>query len=972
MAEQTAWLEHPAATRVLAALRAHATAGPLLAQAPALAEAAARVAVGSEFAGDLLIREPGWLVALHESGEFDTPPDRDALARRLALPAAQDEAAAMASLRRHRQREMLRIAWRDLCGLADVPQALRELSDLADAAIGCAVDWCAATLGVRHGTPRDPAGAALPLVVLGMGKLGGRELNFSSDIDLVFLYPAAGETDGERPLSNEQYFVRLGQRLVRLLDQVTAEGFVYRVDMRLRPFGSSGPLALSFDAFEAYLQQHGRDWERYAYVKARAITGETAAQRVFEEMLRPFVYRRYLDYGVFRSLREMKGMIEQEVARRDLADNVKLGPGGIREIEFVTQSFQLVRGGSDPALRSASLLEVLPRLGRRRCLTPGAVQDLLDAYGFLRRLENRLQMFADRQTHDLPACTQERARLALAMDCADWSDLAALLAAARGRVRQHFHDVVFVTAAEAVEADVPVEQLAALWREPEGEAGLSALSAAGIEPTEAASIQARLVALRRGALYRRMDEPSRQRLDTVMPPLLEALGRMAEPARCFERLVAIIEAVGRRSAYLALLGENPRALARLLDIVGRSGFLAAQLATWPMLLDELLDERLLNAAPDRETFREDLESRLGAQTAGDLEGRLNALREFQRVCTFRVAIAEIVGELPLMRVSDRLTDIAELALELALSMAWAELVARYGQPCCRDGEQHRPAGFAIVGYGKLGGLELGYGSDLDLVFVHDDTGEDAVTDGPRPLDNPVFFARLARRIIHFLSIQTTSGMLYEVDTRLRPSGQSGLLVTSLTALERYQREEAWTWEHQALLRARAVAGGAEVREGFEALRRRALLKYVRRDDLREQVASMRQRMREALGQGGAGRFDIKQDAGGLADIEFLVQYLVLAHAREAPALLRWSDNIRQLEALASAGVLAAATAEQAAEIYRRYRSRLHQLSLAGAPGVVDDAEFTAARAWVKARWREVFPADTDDSPGILPSPGIPQ
>lgn len=965
MAERIDWQAHPAAVSVLAALREDAATGELLAREPALVTAAARVAAGSEFAGRLLIREPGWLVELHGAGELHRPPTAETLAGRLALAPELDEGAAMAALRRHRQREMLRIAWRDLCGLADVPGTLGELSDLADAAIRSAVDWCGATLSARHGTPRDAGGEPQPLVVLGMGKLGGRELNFSSDIDLVFLYPAPGETDGARPLANEQYFIRLGQRLVRLLDHVTADGFVYRVDMRLRPFGSSGPLALSFDAFEAYLQQHGRDWERYAYVKARAITGERAARRVFDEMLRPFVYRRYLDYGVFRSLREMKGLIEQEVARRDLADNVKLGPGGIREVEFVTQSFQLVRGGGDPSLRSPSLLEVLPRLGRRRCLTSAAVDELLEAYAFLRRLENRLQMFADRQTHDLPADAEERARLALSMNVDDWSTLAAQLAAARGRVRQHFHDVVFVTAAEAVEADTAVETLAALWREPEGEAGLATLVAAGIESGEASEIQAQLAGLRRGALYRRMDEPSRQRLDAVMPPLLEALARAPAPARCFERLVAIIEAVGRRSAYLALLGENPRALARLMDIVGRSGFLAAQLATWPMLLDELLDERLLSTAPDRESFREDLERRLTAQPADDLEARLNALREFQRVCTFRVAIAEIAGELPLMRVSDRLTDIAELALELALSMAWDELVARHGRPCCRDGDARRPAGFAIVGYGKLGGLELGYGSDLDLVFVHDDTGEDAVTDGGRPLENPVFFARLARRIIHFLSIQTTSGMLYEIDTRLRPSGQSGLLVTSLTALDRYQREEAWTWEHQALLRARAVAGDPRVREGFEALRQRALVAYVRREDLREQVASMRQRMREALGQGGSGRFDIKQDAGGLADIEFLVQYLVLAHAEAEPSLLRWSDNIRQLEALASAGVLGADTAEQAAEIYRRYRSRLHQLSLAGAPGTVDEAEFTDERAWVQARWREVFPSDAADATGIM-------
>ena len=958
MDSATTDLHEEFAAPVLAVLQAHEATSALLTQTPGLRADAAKVAIASDFAGHLLLRHPQWLAALIDADELARPPDAAALAARLDLADCVSEEAAMARLRAHRQREMLRIAWRDLASGAPVEAVLRELSDLADAAITAAVNWSATQLAARHGHPHDENGEHQEMVVLAMGKLGGGELNFSSDIDLVFLYPAAGATDGERAIDNEQFFVRLGQRVVRLLDAVTAEGFVYRVDMRLRPFGSSGPLAVSFDAFENYLQQHGRDWERYAYVKARAVTGTAAAQSVFDDVLRPFVYRRYLDYGVFRSLRDMKTMIEQEVARRELDDNVKLGPGGIREIEFITQCFQLVRGGNDPGLRTASLLKVLPRLAQRRCLDESPVAALMAAYAFLRRLENRLQMLGDRQTHELPTDALARRRIALAMDCPGWDALVTALAAHRAQVQQQFREIVFASAEEPGAADEQASPWAALWNAPDASDAQAVLRDAGIEAEAAAAILERLVNLRHGALYRRMDEPSRQRLDVVMPAMLAALTTVTAPAACFERLQSIIEAIGRRSAYLALLGENPAALTRLLDIVDRSGFLAAQLATWPMLLDELLDDRLLKTTPTREQFHEDLNLRLAAQEIGDLEGRLNALREFQRVCTFRVAIAEIIGALPLMKVSDRLTDIAELALGFALDMAWQELVGRHGEPCCRDPQSGdiRGTGFAIIGYGKLGGLELGYGSDLDIVFVHDDSGEDSHTDGDRPLENAVFFARLARRIIHFLSIQTTSGMLYEIDTRLRPSGQSGLLVTSLSALERYQREEAWTWEHQALLRARAVAGGERVREGFESLRQRVLVNCVRREDLRDQVIRMRERMRQELSRGDEGRFDIKQDAGGLADIEFLVQYLVLAHAAEHAALLRWSDNIRQLEALAAAGVLATATAEHAAEVYRRYRSRLHGLSLAGQPGIVADGEFTEERAWVRMRWIEVFGA----------------
>ena len=945
-----------AARPALEALAAHDAVRARCDADPELLERARHACAASGFVCRMFERHPEWLLDLADDGSLARSPTRDALAEAFRWSGDADTDAGLARLRIARNRALLATAWRDLNGLATLPQTLADLSAAADAAITAAVDGCREGLVARHGEPRGPDGAAQPFIVLGMGKLGGGELNFSSDVDLVFLYPEPGETDGDRPVDNETFFIRLGQRVVRALDAATADGFVYRVDMRLRPFGASGPLAIGFDAFENYLQQHGRDWERYAYVKARAITSADAALPVFEQVLRPFVFRRYLDFGVFNSLRDMKRLIREEVARRELDNNIKLGAGGIREIEFIVQSFQLVRGGHDPTLRSPSLLEVLPRLASRRLLGSGPVEELTDAYAFLRTLENRLQMLDDRQRHELPDDAFERERLCHAMDVEDWDALVARLDAHRAHVQCHFGDTVFGQADDDSTTPAPDgDDVSAAWLTPDADDAPALLVACGMDDEAAASICRRVAALRASNLHQRMDEVSRQRLDAVMPALLAALCPVENAGETFERVIAIIEAIARRSAYLALLRENPPALARLLDICSRSRFLAIQLATWPLLLDELLDERLLNEEPDRAGLAADLSFRLDAAPADDLEARLNALREFQRVGTFRIAIADITGSMPLMRVSDRLTDIAEFTLELATDMAWDELVARHGRPRCQwqDGEA-RDVRFGIIGYGKLGGLELGYGSDLDLVFVHDGEGDDGETDGAQPLANAMFFARLARRIIHFLSIQTTSGRLYEVDTRLRPSGQSGLLVTSLDAMERYQRDEAWTWEHQALLRARAVAGHDTVHARFVAMRERVLTEAVRRDTLRAQVAEMRARMRRELGRGDAARFDIKQDEGGLADIEFLVQYLVLEHAASHPALLEYSDNIRQLESLAAAGVLGSDVAGHAAEVYRRYRGELHAQSLADGAGLVPADAFEDERDWVRARWAEVF------------------
>jgi glutamate-ammonia-ligase adenylyltransferase len=915
-----------------------------------------RVVGCSSYAADVIARYPEAWQTLVDSGRLEralAAREADELFSAGVMPGLS-EAECQAQLRRLRHRELLRIVWRDLTGRADVTETLGELSAVADAAIRAALAWSEASLASVYGNPMEADGDPARFVILGMGKLGGRELNFSSDIDLVFLYTDQGDTNGPRSVSNEQYFRQLGQRIIGLLSKQTADGFAYRVDVRLRPFGDSGPLAVSLPALETYLVRHGRDWERYAYVKARVINEWDGAADLDAEILRPFIYRRYLDYGVFSSLRDMKALIEAEVQRREYLDNIKLGPGGIREIEFIVQSLQLVRGGTIAELRERELLTVLPRLVRHGCLPADAAAELRTAYLFLRRVENRLQAIADRQTHDLPGGELNRTRLALACGADSWAALSAAVDEQRTLVSRHFRGIVFRGTGDPG-ADVESTALAAAWTDSVEEARAAALlENSGFQ--DGAATLAELARFRDSGMYRRMDEAGRQRLDALMPALLAVAGRQSDPARALSGAMQVMAAIGRRSAYFALLIENPSALQRLVQLCGMSDFLVRQVASHPLLLDELLDPQVFGELPAGEKLRSDLEERLLAAGTDDPERRLYALGNFQQAAIFRVAVADLSGNLPLMKVSDRLTEIAELVLQAALDDAWVELTARHGTPRCRVDGKTRPARFGIVGYGKLGGLELGYGSDLDLVFLHDSAGESQETDGDQPLDNTVFFGRLTRRIIHVLTLATTSGRLYEVDTRLRPSGKSGLLVSSLAAFDRYQQDDAWTWEHQALLRSRAVAGPVELRDAFESLRQRVLREYVHRERLREDVVDMRQRMRAELSKGTPELFDLKQDPGGIADIEFIVQYMVLRDVDRFPGLAEYSDNIRQLDALAANGLLTGADATMLADTYREYRERMHRLALVSSPALVPRGEYADSAARVTALWDRVLGA----------------
>jgi glutamate-ammonia-ligase adenylyltransferase len=934
------------------------------------ADELAAVFACSEFVAASATQAPGLLASLVAAGELDRPRQAGEIGAVAAALAAEqpDEAAFMAALRQLRRRELTRIAWRDLARGATLAATLAELSGLADAAIRAAHAFALRMLAPRFGLPRAPSGEPLELLVLGMGKLGGGELNFSSDIDLVFLYPEAGETDGRKSIANEEYFTRFGQLLIRLLDAPTVDGFVFRVDMRLRPFGESGPLVASFGAFEDYLQQHGRDWERYAYVKARAVAGAGRYGELYDEVVRPFVYRRYLDFGVFESLREMKEMISREVARRDLRDNVKLGPGGIREIEFVVQALQLIRGGSERRLQNPGLLEVLPLLAGSKLLGTGAVAQLARCYDFLRRVENRLQMVNDAQTHKLPDAALDRARLAAAMGHPDWDGFAVALEDIRGRVTALFRDVVVGperAAGEPGEAD-----LAALWvMEPDPRRVAEDLAGLGVADPDAIATQ--LGTLRASAYFARLDEHGRKRLATLLPRLLAAIvargtlrpgaERAGHEAALFRRLASIVESIGGRTAYLSLLNENPQALGRLVEVCEHGDFLARQVAAFPILLDELIDERVFEVLPDRAQFAAELDARL-EHAGDDLERQVDALRHFRRAARFRVALLDLTGRMPLMVVSDRLTDVAELILERAMHMAREQLVVAHGEPQCGSPGALRSAGLAAVGYGKLGGWELGYASDLDLVFLHDSEGEVQQTAGPKVVDNAVFFTRFGQRLVHLLTVHTAAGRLYEVDMRLRPSGKGGLTVTQVQAFADYERTEAWTWEHQALLHSRSVAGSPAIREEFERIRRDVLANHVRRETLRDDVRAMRERMRAELGRAGEGEFDLKQDPGGIADIEFLAQYWVLRWARDYPPLCAFPDTIRLLESVGSAALVDHRVIDALVDAYRAYRQVAHRLSLEEKPPVTATAPFASWRRLVTRVWEQVMVAGGEPSP----------
>lgn len=924
----------------------------------------ARVIAASDFVYEQASRDPAMLLELLAGGGMDRSYEAGQLRGQVhqAVAACEDEDGLGRALRRQRTKEQVRIIWRDLNRIADLQGTCRDLSDLADACIDEAYLWLYPKHCQQFGTPAGRhSGKPQQLIVLGMGKLGAGELNLSSDIDLIFAYPEGGETEGaRRSEDNQAFFIRLGQRLIKALDPVTVDGFVFRVDMRLRPYGSAGALVLSFNALEQYYQDQGRDWERYAMIKARVVAGDQVAGGQLLDLLRPFVYRRYLDFSAIEALRTMKQLIQQEVRRKGMAENIKLGAGGIREVEFIAQAFQLIHGGRDLSLQQRPLLSVLTTLERQGYLPGEVVAELREGYEFLRYTEHALQAIADRQTQMLPDGAHDQARIAFMLGFSDWPAFHAQLMRWRERVDWHFRGVIADPDEDEDSGDVMVgAEWLPLWEERQDDQAAIAQLAEGGFKAPAKALE-RLASLRASGQLRAMQRMGRERLDAFIPRLLAQASEHAEPDLVLERVLPLVEAVARRSAYLVLLTENPGALRQLLTLCAASPWIAEQMTRFPLLLDELLNEARLFHPPLAPELAAELRERLARIPEDDLEQQMEALRHFKLAHSLRVAAAEIAGTLPLMKVSDYLTWLAEAILAEVLALAWRQTTVRHGAPARPDGSLCDP-GFIIVGYGKMGGLELGHGSDLDLVFIHDADGA-SETDGERPIDAGQFFTRLGQRIIHLLTAQTNSGQLYDVDMRLRPSGAAGLLVSSLGAFERYQQQEAWTWEHQALVRARVLVGDASVALAFEGIRADVLRRERDLTALRAEVTEMRAKMRDNLGSRltGAGRgpnafepqvpFDIKQDAGGIVDIEFMVQYAALAWSREHPALLRYTDNIRILEGLEQAGLLPAFDASLLREAYKAYRSVAHRRALQKQAGVIAGDQFVAERREVMRIW----------------------
>lgn len=821
----------------------------------------------------------------------------------LSTHTINDELSLKRALRKLRQRVMLRVITRDLNGMAGLQEVMQAMSDLAEVAVNVALRLIHPLLVQQYGEPVGESGQPQSLIVIGMGKLGGFELNVSSDIDLIFAFEEDGETNGalfgKSTLSNHEFFTRVAKKLIAAIDEITEDGFVFRVDMRLRPYGSEGPLACSLAMLEEYYQNQGREWERYAWIKGRVIAGP--AQQV-ADLLRPFVFRKYLDYGAFASMRDLKVQIQRDVNKRDMHDNIKLGRGGIREIEFIAQVFQLIRGGQDVSLQIRPTLSVLALLNEKNLLPAETVHALNKAYVFLRDLEHRLQYQEDQQTQTLPTTEEGKKRIALGMNCDDWLELRTKIDEHRAIVDQHFSEV-FNDPKDAQSEDAQVSEI---WQGiVNNEEAIARISTLGyVEPMETLR---RLNRLHQSSKYKQLPELSRQRFDDLMPLVITLSANESSPDIVLMRVSDLLESICRRASYLALLAEYPAALNLVIKLISASPWLAQYLTQHPVLLDELLDTQHLYAVPDFNLMREELKARL-AEFEGDVERQMDVMRHFKHAAVFRFAAKDVAGELPLQTLSDYLSALANLVLEVTIETIWPTLRAKH---------RETPK-FAVIGYGKLGGKELGYASDLDIIFLYDDPAEDAGE----------IYARFGQRINNWLNSMTAAGVLYETDLQLRPDGASGLLVSSVDAFREYQQQKAWVWEHQAITRANFIAGDVSIGDAFEKIRYDVMTQKRDQAALKLSVVDMRHKMR-ASHIHPPGVFDLKESEGGIIDVEFMVQYLVLAYAHQHPQLTKNIGNIGLLGLMAELGIIEKSQADDVSSAYLELRKLQHISRLQG-------------------------------------------
>ncbi|NOQ63555.1 MAG: bifunctional [glutamate--ammonia ligase]-adenylyl-L-tyrosine phosphorylase/[glutamate--ammonia-ligase] adenylyltransferase [Methyloprofundus sp.] len=896
----------------------------------------------SEFIAQTCARQPQFLLNLISSGDLLQSAVRDSYKMQLADYTFNSDAELMKVLRQFRNTQMLRIAWRDLAGWSELDETLEDLTALAEACIQFTLDYLYQQACDRRGTPVLPDGSKQGLVVLGMGKLGAWELNYSSDIDLIFAYQQDGVLTDRKETSYGEFFSRICRLLVKILDEITADGFVFRTDIRLRPFGDSGPVIMTFDGLENYYLSQAREWERYAMVKVRPVAGDVQAGTQFMALIKPFVYRRYLDYGAFAELRSLKLQITQELQRKDRMDNVKLGPGGIREIEFIGQAFQLIRGGQDDSLQDRRIQSILVLLGEKDLLAAEDSQQLQRSYRFLRRVENHIQEFQDKQAHDLPKTETEQAILAFSLDYPDWQSFKAEL----DQVREQVHKV-FVDVFSMQEEEESTQVCGQIWMaQSDDESCLNKLAGLGYAKPE--QILSLLQSLKTSSSIKRLSTKGAQTLEKLMLKVIDALADNPNAYMTLQRLSALFEQVAGRNVYLSLLAENDDALQQLITLISASSWIADYLSKYPVLFDELLDTRSLYEPLDKASLQQQLAAQLAKIDADDIEQLMYALRTFKQINVLRVAAADIMGAASLMTVSDYLSYIAEVILEQAVNIAWAILAAKNGLPPNASADNKH---FGILGFGKLGGIELSYSSDLDLIFVYDYADNNALTDGRKQISAAQFYATLGQRVRSLLNTQLLSGMAYEIDMRLRPSGDSGLLVSPLSSYEQYLKQEAWTWEHQALVRGRFVTGDSTTQEKYAGIRQRVLSLHRETSELKQEVREMREKMRTALDKSGADWFNLKQGVGGITDIEFIVQFCILAYAEAHPELTEFTDNMSLLDSLGEQKLLSLEEVTTLKRAYCIFRDRGHKEALQGNKALVANDELVELREQVARIWQ---------------------
>ncbi|HQT41684.1 MAG TPA: bifunctional [glutamate--ammonia ligase]-adenylyl-L-tyrosine phosphorylase/[glutamate--ammonia-ligase] adenylyltransferase [Polynucleobacter sp.] len=881
------------------------------------------------------------------------------------LAKGQDEAQFMADLRLARQRLMLWVAFRDLNGMASLQEVTHALSHFAQEALALSISYIREDLQQRFGLPWSTVtDQEMPLMVVGMGKLGGLELNLSSDIDLIFLYEHEGETKGApKSLSYHEWFTRMGKRLIRLLAEHDANGFVFRVDMRLRPNGDSGPLVCSLDMLEEYLLVQGREWERYAWIKGRLIAPLPSSpaykhcEKELDQLIRPFVYRRHLDYGVIASIRELHAQIQHEAEKRSSnhhgrSKDIKLGRGGIREIEFLAQMFQLMRGGTDPRFRIRPTLEVLELIKQQGILPAQDIESLQNAYVFLRRLEHRIQIWEDQQTHYLPEDDAARNRLGMSMDNLEHAP----------------EQSVFIS--ELERHQTAVAQLFGKAFSLDDSARLDNASLpAGWEPDSKIFPESaeRWSGWESSPKQKQLPDKSRLIFNNLICKAADILQADCLTSSNVDttllRFFDLLEAIARRSAYLSILSEYPQALVNVLALLRDSQWGAEYLTRHPHLLDYLLNSRTEKALiEDPEQYwhevKKTLDMRLDdVMRDGDgSEQAMDILRITHHTETFITLLADLgIGvdqALTVEKVSDHLSALADLMLQTTFERVWPSVAKKF------DVSESVAPPFAVISYGKLGGKELGYASDLDLVFLYQAEEVDYAAQE--------VYALLAKRMINWLTAYTSAGSLFEIDTRLRPNGSAGFLVTNADAFKKYQMREgdnaAWVWEHQALTRARFSSGNQVVGVFFDAVRCEVLSQKRDIDQLRSEILEMRRKVHAGHPNPSAS-FDLKHDAGGMVDIEFIVQFLVLAYSHEHPQLMGNLGNIALLRIAHELGLITAQSALQVGDAYRLLRARQHRLRLDGAEKtrVNLDAEIQLleARQSVLKLWQEIFHAPSN-------------